>query len=78
MESPDANNFNDKIKMKKITLDLLLARLVKAGELFVLGDEMDEVDSYLHLFTNEVKMPAGYRKQMKYFFEHKMYPKGWR
>ncbi len=32
--------------MEKITRDQLIARLVKAGELFVLGDDKGEVDSY--------------------------------
>ena len=40
------NNFNNNIKMKKITRDQLIARLVKAGELFVLDDDKGEVDSY--------------------------------
>jgi predicted ester cyclase len=56
--------------MKKITRDQLIARIVKAGELFVFGDDKDEVDSYFDISNFRFHSPGvdiGYASLKNYF-----------
>jgi predicted ester cyclase len=65
------NNFNDNIKMEKVTHDQLIARIVKAGELVVLGDDKDEVASYFDTSNFRFHGPSGFEADyvglMNYF-----------